>query len=69
MSSPDDCPVHELAQSDPGATVQLYDETGRYMHPISAEMACAGQHIGVVIHQHLARAWSRLELDGRLESR
>ena len=47
MSTPDGCPWHDLAQRDPGATVQLYGEDGRYVGPVSAERACEGHHVGV----------------------
>jgi hypothetical protein len=54
MDTPDDCPVHELARTDPGTTVQIYDEYGRYVGPSSAELACEGHHVGAYINRQLA---------------
>ena len=51
--APDGCPVHGLAVRDPGATVQIYDGTGRYLYPMSAERACDSHHAGVVIDRYI----------------
>jgi hypothetical protein len=49
----DACPVHDLAVRDPGATVQIYDETGRYLYPMSAERACDSHHLGAALDRYI----------------
>ena len=63
--TPDGCPIHDLAATDPGATVQFYDEHGRYLGPSSALLACEGHHLGAglnrFIDEHLPAAIELLE--------
>ena len=46
MTTPDGCPFHDLAKTDPAKPVECFDEEGRYLGPASAELACAGWHTG-----------------------
>lgn len=53
MGPEENCPVHQLAQTDPGATVNIYAEDGRFMYPMSAELACEGHHVGMMIQRQV----------------
>jgi hypothetical protein len=61
VTGPDDCPWHEVATLTPGKTVLLYDEDGRYLGPASAELACAGWHVGTWIDRVCANLLDLVE--------